>query len=167
MGLEHWQQMQPGNQQWKQIFMEVRLRWQWNYHGWNLLPIFFKRVCWVESKVPMQGISGKDAQEIPSIAQYVDKWRVCCSGDTDAAIEQSKRANQLESRNRFAMICVIESMDHLILGIPSMVMAATQNRGYFMINTNKLQPHVQLAGLQRQTTPAETCPSVMLSCSMG
>ena len=36
-----------------------------------------------------------------------------------------------------------------------------------MINTNKLQPHVQLAGLQRQTTPAETCPSVMLSCSMG
>ena len=41
------------------------------------------------------------------------------------AIEQSKRDNQLESRNRFAMICVIESMDHLILGIPSMVMAAT------------------------------------------
>jgi hypothetical protein len=36
-----------------------------------------------------------------------------------------------------------------------------------MINKNKLQPHVQLAGLQRQTTPAETCPSVMLSCSMG
>ena len=51
MGLEHWQQMQPGNQQWKQIFMEVRLR-QGNYRVWNLLPVS-KQVCWVESNVHM------------------------------------------------------------------------------------------------------------------
>ena len=50
--------------------------------------------------------------------------------------------------NRFAMICLSEAMDHLILGIASMVMTAT---------------HVQLGGLQRQTTPAETCQSVMLN----
>ena len=45
MGLEHWQQMQPGNQQWKQIFTEVR---QWIYQSITVgtRSPFFKASMW-------------------------------------------------------------------------------------------------------------------------
>lgn len=125
MGLEHWQQMQPGNQQWKQIFMEVRLRWQWNYHALYLLPIFLSEYVGWSQKYLCREFREKMPKKFPVLLNMWTSGGFVAAEIRIEAIEQSKRDNQLESRNRFAMIWVIESMDRLILGIPSMVMAAT------------------------------------------